>query len=251
MGCWNENIYGGDASLEWKENMYGLCKAKEYDAKLNTKAIALGKLKTKLKALVSMVEESDTEEEDRNIGYIVLGSLMMHSGFNFDTETELRERIILAAEEDDWSKESSLRKIVMRNYIRLIKDYDPSKPVNVENVNFLEDSTPTEEEEISNEFKELFTIMNARMKKRERDIEEKSGNKDYDEGFADCAQEEIDFLTDFKELISRQEQLGIILERISKGLDIGHGSGSGSQTFEAKSPSGGNSSGSGKDVMVG
>jgi len=251
MGCWSENIYGGDASLEWKENMYALCKAKEYDSKFKTKAIALGKLKTKLKALVSMIEESDTEESDRNIGYIVLGSLMMHSGLDLNDDTELKERIVLAAEEDEWSKENSLRKIVMRNYIRLLKDYNPSEPVNVEKVNFLEDTAPTEEEDISKEFKELFTIMNARVKKLERDIDEKSGNKDYDEGFADASQEEVDFLTDFKELISRMEQLGIILERIGKGLDIGHG---GSTQGELKEPtpfSGGNSSGSGKDVMVG
>jgi len=248
LGCWNENIYGGDASLEWKENMYELCKAKEYDSKNKPKAIPLGKLKSKLDDLIEMIEKSDTDDGDKNIGYVVLGSIMMHSGFDFDTEIELKERIISAAERDEWSNENPLRKIVMRNYIRLINDYNPSEPINVDSVNFLEDTTPTEEEDIANEFKELFTIMNARIKKLERGMEEKSGNKDYDEGFADASQEEVDFLTDFKELISRQEQLGIILERISKGLDIGYG---GENKAVANTSIKESASGAGKDSMPG
>lgn len=248
MGCWNENIYGGDASLEWKENMYKLCDAKEYDSKNKPKAIALGKLKSKLDDLIEMIEKSDTDDGDKNIGYIVLGSIMMHSGFNFDTEVELKERIISAAERDEWSNENHLRKIVMRNYIRLINDYNPSEPVNVDNVNFLEEITPTEEEDIVNEFKELFTIMNARIKKLERGMEEKSGNKDYDEGFSDASQGEVDFLVDFKEIISRMEQLGIILERISKGIDINYENKVQSKDSVKHS---GKSSSHGKDVMAG
>jgi len=245
MGCWNEKIFGGDVPLDWKENMYTFCGAEEFgELGEKSKAIPKDKLSDKMVELQNMLD-SNEEEEDRNIGYLVLGALIMRSGLHFGEV--IQERILNAIEEDEWAKDNHLRKIVMRNYKKLVKEYDPENPINIDEVNLTDEPEDSEEEELGEEFKQIFGIMVARMKKLRRGIEEKSGVKEYDEGFADASQESIDFLEDFKELIAKQEQFGILLDRIENGASFSSGgSGSGNSP---KSPSG--SMDGGKDIVAG
>lgn len=246
MGCWKETIYGGDAPLDWKENIYEFCGVEEYGS-LGDKPKPIPKkvLKSKMVEIQEMLD-SDREEDDRNIGYLVLGALIMHSGVHINDV--LQERIFEAISEDEWAKENPVRKIVMNNYKSLIKDYDPKKPINVENVNLLEESEDAEEDELAKEFEQLFGLMKSRIKKLKKGIDEKSGVKEYDEGFADASQEEIDFLVDFKELMSKQEQLGILMERIESGVSFG---GANTGSSGSLTGSGGGDMSGGKDVNPG
>lgn len=194
----------------------------------------------------------------------------MHSGFDFDSmPNNLKSRIIESAEEDSYSRENFVRKNVMKNFKKLIKEYNFLEPVNVIEVNVFEEAED-DDEQIAKEFKEIFGLMKARIKKLESGKEEKSGSEDYDKGYEDASQEEIDFLTDFMELMSKMEMMGVLLEKISQGL-VGNpvSSGSGDKVKEApmsrgdvsnkaipvssegKAPSTKSASGTGKDIMPG
>jgi len=219
MGWWDESIYGGDAPLEWKENIYAFCKQKMYNKEDKERAMTKKSIEKNISGLRDMIDEvSKQNEDDGNIGYQILGAILMNSGYNFSENFGLKDRVLEAIENDEWAKENQLRKNALKNYKKIVKDYDFNKPFDIESINIFEDIEDDDEESIANEFKEVFGILNARIKKIESNIEEKSGNKEFDEGFATSAQEEIDFLTDFKELVARQEMMGVLLERISKGL---------------------------------
>lgn len=245
MGCWSENIFGGDVSLEWKEKFYELCKTKEYDSKHKEKSISLKKLEPKIGEIVKLID-LNLDEDKKNIGYIVLGALIMSSGANISNE--LKKTISNAADEDCWSKENYLRKIVINNYKKFLKDYDSKSPIDLEKINNTKEIEDVEEEIITSEFKVLFGIINARIKKLKKGVEEISGVVEYDEGFSDASQEEIDFLTDFKEMIEKQEQLAIILDKIEKGISIPV---YGNTPNKPNDSSRENSFGGGKDVNVG
>lgn len=242
MGCWDESIYGGDAALDWKEKIYEICKTKEYGGNEKQKAITkknLLKNMSKIRKNIDVVGAED--EEDMNIGYQILGAICMHSGYDLIDSPGLKEQVIKSIEEDAWSKENGLRRNACNNYKKIVKDYDCDSPVNIETVNIFEDSEEEDDESIAKEFKEVFSLLNARVKKLLNGIKEKSGNKDFDEGYETAAQEEIDFLTDYKELVARQEMMGVLLERI-KNDSIGSepiASGGGTKTPENQSIDGG------------
>lgn len=246
MGWWDESIYGGDDSIIWKEKIYKTCNTQEYGEDQKTQPIPRETLESKIQEIRTLIDKSDEGDNNINIGYQVLGAILMHAGFDLDESEGLKERIILAAEEDNWSKEHPVRDNVMKNFKKLIKEYDFSEPVNILQINVFEENED-DDEEIAKEFKEVFGILNGRIKKLESMVAEDSGNKDYNEGFEAAAQEELDFLKDFKELLGKQEMMGILLERINKGLIDSNPL---SNTKDANKSSSPASSG-GKDVMAG
>jgi len=246
MGCWNENIYGGDNALDSRASIYQICNAEEYNSKNEIEPIKAKLLKSKIVEIRDYLDSQD--EEDKNIGYIVLAAIIMHSGVEF--EETILNRVMWATENDDWSKESQLRNLVMKNYRKLIKEYNPEEPINVEAINLLEETEPTTLDLLSDEFQQIYGIIAARTAKLMRNMDEKSGVKEYDDGVADANQEEIDFLAEFKELLERHEQFGNLLEKIENGMKNGFsGIVSGGMTG-AKISSGSSSSGA-KDVMPG
>lgn len=244
MGCWNESIYGGDAALDWKENIYAFCKVEEYNSDMKQMPIPKDILSTRMVELQEMLDSIE-EEEDRNISYLVLGALMMYSGVEIEEHT--KSRIFKAADEDDWATDNQVRKIVMNNFKGIIKEYNTENPINIEEVNVVKETEDTFEDELAGEFKQLFGLMNARLKKLGRGIDEKSGVAEYDEGFADASNEEIDFLNDFKELMSKQEQFGALLEVIESGANPVMGMTNSSTT----SSDGSGDAGSGQDINHG
>lgn len=249
MGWWNESVYGGDAAVEWRTKIYKLCGVDEYGKDNKVQAMPKEVLAEKIEDIKNLVNE--TEGNDKNIGYQVIGAIVIHSGYDFSETDGLQETVITSIEEDQWSKENPVRDNAMKNFKKVIKEYDFSEPVDITMVNVFEENEDNDEE-IAKEFKEVFSILNGRMKKLESGIEEKSGNKEYDEGFADAASEEIDFLRDFKELLQRQEMMGILLERISKGLiDSNPLSSGGAVNETAKTAESSSANPSGKDVAAG
>ncbi len=216
MGWWNTSIYGGDAPLDWRENIYNKLGAVEYDEKDELKPVDVDVLVKNIDEVTKMIDEAGTDDKDKNIGYQVLGSIIMHSGFNIEAHSELKKRIILAAQEDEYSREDSERKVVMKNFKKLIEEYTPSSPIDVTAVNVYE---PVEDDNlISKEFKQVFGLMNSRIKKLERSKDEKSGVEEYDKGFSDASDEEIEFLRDFMELMSKMEMMGVLFEKIEEGI---------------------------------
>jgi hypothetical protein len=246
MGCWNENIYGGDNALDARASIYQLCGAEEYNSKNEVEPVPTELLKSKMVEIQEYLDSQD--EEDKNIGYIVLAAIIMHSGVHF--AEPLMDRVMWATENDEWAEDNQLRRMVMKNYRKLIKDYNPEEPIDVEAINLLEETEPTALDILSEEFQQIYGIIAARTAKLKRNMDEKSGVKEYDEGVADANQEEIDFLAEFKELLERHEQFGNLLEKIEDGMKNGFaGIASGGMTG-AKISSGGSSSG-GKDIMPG
>lgn len=220
MGRWSEGIFGGDEALQWRENIYNFCNANEYSEDGNIQAISIEDLSFKVEGIVNLINSSDTNEEDKNIGFQVLAAIVMNSGFDFDCEEGLKDRVLLSIDEDAWSKDNGLRKNLLKNYKKIIKTYNYSEPIDIEKVNLFEEiEGGDDEDDIAKEFKEVFGMLNGRIKKINSMIEEASGNKDYDDGYKLAANEEIDFLNDFKELLSKQEMMGILLEKINKGLN--------------------------------
>lgn len=253
MGWWNESIYGGDAPLLWKEKIYEFCKIQEYGKNNKVKPIPKKNLLKNIEKLREMIDVSAENTNDKNIGYQVLGAVVIHSGFDFDENYGLKDAVLESIDNDEWSKENALRNNVLKNFKKIIKEYDPNEPVDIETVNVFEENEDAEDESVAKEFKEMFGIMNARIKKIKSNIEEKSGIKEFDEGYETAASEEIDFLTDFKELMERQEQMGILLERISKGLTNSNPSTPSNETA-AKTAAVGSASASvgvGKDIQPG
>ncbi len=246
MGCWNENIFGGDNALDWRDNIYEFCKVEQFDSNNEFISIPIGVIKEKAVEIMDMIDSVE-EEDDRNIGYLVLAAIMMHSGSHFSEP--IKDKIISAIDTDSWSKTNQVRKVVMINYKNLISEYSPGVSVNVENVNLLENKDASEEDMLSEEFKQIYGILVARTKKLKKSIEEKSGVKDYDDGFKDAAEEEIDFLTEFKDLFEKYEQFASLQEKIDEGMKTGFSASAGT-TVGNKQSSGG-SGGSSNDVMAG
>jgi hypothetical protein len=216
MGFWNEGVYGGDAPLEWRENIYALCGVEEYGS--DSKLLPIGSeiIENRINDLTSMIDEASTEKDDKNIGYQVLGAIIMHSGFNLDGNSKIRERIIEAAEDDEWSISNGLRKKILSNFKKIVKEY-AYEAIDIETVNLIQDGDDSVDSDIAQEFQEMYSIMNGRIKKLTSNISETSGNKDYDDGYALAANEEIDFLNDFKELMVKQEMMGVLLDKIANG----------------------------------
>lgn len=264
MGWWNQSIYGGDEPLQWQEIIYGICEINVYGDDHNVQPIPVDTLSEKIDSIISEIE-NNSSDDSKNIGYQVLGAIIMHSGFDFDSiVNNLKSRIIESAEEDSYSKENFVRKNVMKNFKKLIKEYNFLEPVNVIEVNVFEEAED-DDEQISKEFKEIFGLIKARIKKRESGKEEKSGIEEYDKGYEDASQEEIDFLTDFMELMSKMEMMGILLEKISQGLvgnpvstspmekeaSMSRGENKAIPVPDRKAPSLKSAPGTGKDIMPG
>lgn len=236
MGWWDEAIYGGDTPLNWKEKIYTICETEEYGSDHDAQPIKAETLSEKLEEIIKTIEACDTGADDINIGYQVLGAIILHAGYDIELSEGLRDRIMRACIEDAYAIENYVRRNVVKNFRRIVRDYEFSNPVNVDKLNLFEEGEE-DEEEITKEFKQIFGLINARMKKLENGIEEKSGNKEYDEGWQAASEEELEFLVDFKELMSKMEMMGVLFEKIAQGL-IGNPVSSSSGSGDSQAPSG-------------
>jgi len=219
MGAWNQSIYGGDTPIDWREKFYKSCGVDEYNDDDELQPISVEILTEKISEITKMIDSSSEEEDDKNVAYQVVAAIVMHAGFDFNESDGLKERVLEAIENDEWSKSDPVRKNVTKNYKQIVKDYDFNEPVNIVAVNVFEENEERDNEVIEKEFREIFGMMNARMKKLKAGSEEKSGVEEYDEGFADANEEEIEFLVDFKELLKKYEMMSILFEKVGKGLE--------------------------------
>jgi len=243
MGCWKEDIYGGDVALDRRTSIYGICNFDEFDSSGNLQPIPVELLDSKM---VEIQENIDSEDNDTiNIGYLVLAAVIMHSGG--ELSESIKQNVLYAIKHDSWANDNQVRKLAMRNYNKLVSEYVPGESINVEEVNLLGETDPTTQELLAEDFRQVFGIITARKAKLKRSLEEKSGVDEYDEGFADAASEEIDFLEEFGELLEKYEQFGELLEKIEDGMSNGFSGIAGTSMGKVSI----GNSGGGKDVMPG
>lgn len=217
MGWYNAGIYGGDLPLMWRDKIYEICDSNQYES-LSTQVTPIPSdvLSLKIGEIINLIE-SEEDLNSRNIAFQVLGAVSLHSGFDINSVDNLIEKIDSALEDDEYSKDSLARKNVVENLRNILKEYDPSNPINIEEENLFKE-VEIKNDELSKEFDLIYEIIKGRRKKIKSSIEEKSGNKDFDEGYETAADEELDFIDDFVELLKRMKLAGELFQQIEGNI---------------------------------
>lgn len=250
MGWWNQTIYGGDESLKWQEEIYNCCNYELYGKNNKIQAIPVDVLSEKINDIIYHIENTSESENSESIGFQIIGAILMHSGYDINSFEGLKEKIIASTEDDEYAKDNAVRRNVMKNFKKLVEDYDFNNPVAVHEISITNEPEESDEE-IKKEFKIILDLIKARKKKLEKGKTEKSGNDDYDEGYADASQEEIEFLTDFSELMSKMEMMGVLMEKISENISSSNSTVYSSKEKLSSAPTPSQNLGSGKDIMPG
>lgn len=125
MGWWSTDIMGGDSPLDWEGDFYDVCGV---DMWIGNKQKPLTKeiLEKNISAMVSKVE-NEKYAEDRNIGFQVIGVLLMKSGSVIDPT--LKKKITQACKDDEWAKEDDERKASVNSFMEKLKEYKGETPV--------------------------------------------------------------------------------------------------------------------------
>lgn len=130
MGWWSENIMGGDEALDFFDEMLDILGIDDTDI-IPKKKFDVEKILfyfknkhyySKLNSNWNWMENTD----EGNIFYQVLGLQMMLSGVIIPDD--LKEKIIKAAEKDEWATDNDERKEEMNRFIKNIKNYN-GKPL--------------------------------------------------------------------------------------------------------------------------
>lgn len=123
MGWWSTGIMGGDTPYDFKDEIYDICGIEEFGESSRN----LIPKETFLNNLPKILEYIGASEYDQEIGYQVLGVMMMEAGV--EISPELKATMIEAAENDEWASEDEERRAAMRQFIMFLDVYDGSKPV--------------------------------------------------------------------------------------------------------------------------
>lgn len=124
MGWWSTGILGGDTPYDFKDEIYEICEVEEFDDSTVHHKIPKKTFADKLPEILEYIEASDYDKE---IGYQVLGVMMMEVGAEIGPE--LKEKMILAAQEDVWAQEDEERKAVMEQFVQSLRSYESSTPI--------------------------------------------------------------------------------------------------------------------------
>ena len=120
MGSWSTGIMGGDLPYDFKDEIYFICDTQEFEEEpLRRILIDPEKFQEKMDYILKYI---DASEEDRGEGYLVLGVMMMESGAKISDD--LKEMMIMQAEEDDWARTDASRARVIDQFIESVKSYD-------------------------------------------------------------------------------------------------------------------------------
>lgn len=125
MGWWSTDIMGGDEPLDFQDEIYDLSGIdNDYDIIPKKKFdlnVILDHFTNKhyyTKSNSNWMENTD----EGNVFYQVLGVIMMKSGIVIPDE--LKEKMIKAAENDEWASEEDERKEKMDSFISTVKSFD-------------------------------------------------------------------------------------------------------------------------------
>lgn len=129
MGWWSAAVMGGDGPLDTQGDILekiGLDDAWYGDGLITEKMLDSARKKYE-KYLPTLIKEIEDDGDDyTNVGYQALGAVTMRLGFPISAE--LKERIIEAANDDEWAREDEERAEVMKSFIEDLNKYDNKTP---------------------------------------------------------------------------------------------------------------------------
>lgn len=217
MAIWDVKIYGGDSSLEWREKFYASVECEEFDS-TGRKELPLPEdvFKENESSFFDMVDNSDLSSNEKNIGILVIGAMSLNSGVALSYS--YRETVVDSTKVDEWSQTSLKRKYIMDNMRKVIKDHKNGEVYDVQSEDM--SGKILEEETEEYEFNKISGLIKRRISKLEKEIEEKEGSvsEEYYKGFKEAHSENIEFMKEFLGVMDHCEQLGTLLEEISKGI---------------------------------
>lgn len=125
--------------MDWEGHFFDVCGLVQYDytgispdTKLvdaNPKMGVLDRetLTKNLPKLIDFIKNKSYDEEHRNIGYQVLGIVLMRAGAPI--QASVKKLIIDAANADEWASEDDSRKAVMQDFVEKVTAYNGKKPL--------------------------------------------------------------------------------------------------------------------------
>lgn len=125
MGWWSEEVMGGDSPMDWEGDISDMVGG-HFDSD-EGHVYTREQIEAKLSDVVAHIEAA---KYDREIGFQVLGVLALKKGAHLPDD--VKERIIRAAEEDEWAKEGDrMRKAHMKDLITKVRAHEPGEVVEV------------------------------------------------------------------------------------------------------------------------
>lgn len=125
MGWWSTDIMGGDTPLDFKDEIFGICKVDEFPEVGKRNELTSDDMSSNLGDIISMIEGARFGET--YIGYQVLSVLMLQSG------TAIPESLFPTLEDscfmDEWAKESDERKESVDGLLAALRAYDNQTPI--------------------------------------------------------------------------------------------------------------------------
>ena len=111
---------GGDAPLDLQDMLFELFCIEQYPDEGGVNTISAKDFNDNLPACIVIAEEFED-----HIAYQVLGYLMMKAGAVIPKD--LKARMILAGEKDEWAEEENERLQVMRRFVSILSKYEDKK----------------------------------------------------------------------------------------------------------------------------
>ena len=133
MGWWSTDILGGDAPLDYEDAIYDICGIDKFPEEGGKARISAAVLEENLAEIIVMIDE---DAYDNEIGYQVLGVMMMASGA--EITPDLRFEIIRSCNEDDWAKEDEERQRSILGLLGALDAYDNKTPIIVKSKGLFE-----------------------------------------------------------------------------------------------------------------
>jgi hypothetical protein len=121
MGWWSTTIMGGDSPLDFEDAFYGICDAEKWDGNKQV-PIPAKTLAIHLPKILDYIQEC--EGWDLQMGYQVLGVMLMKSGCPIPRE--LKDKIVWAAENDEWAQGDGERMRHCQKFAKQIQSYEGS-----------------------------------------------------------------------------------------------------------------------------
>lgn len=122
MGWWSEDIMGGDAPLDFEDEIFEICDTEKFPEEGGIGKVSAEALENNLDEILAMLERSKDY-----IGYQVLAVMMMGSGAFISDD--VKADMIKGCDDDEWAKDDETRKEKVEALKSAITSYDGKTPV--------------------------------------------------------------------------------------------------------------------------
>ena len=122
MGWWSKDIMGGDAPLDFEDEIFKICNIERISG--NSSKLTKEHFEEHLSEILEMLrKQRNNQYYDRfAIGFQVLGVLMMSCGATITDE--LKTEIKTASETDTWANEDPERKEIINGFHKALNVYN-------------------------------------------------------------------------------------------------------------------------------